>query len=235
MAELTPKTIAELPDDTSLSGSELFPVMDGSTSKKVPLSALRNQFWMLATGTVLEADSNLDELLSPATYICYSARSFGGDRPTQNSFKLFVSRFYIDGGISYTLQIAYELGVRCKEHRRYYGSNGWTSWISLDIGALNTAVAALGDGNISMTPINVSTAAEGVDLPVTTGKHGLLFFASRSASSNGLYSITCVSDGTVYVNTLVEGTRLVLTAGTNTVNIKFNADSYYAYGLYIEY
>lgn len=235
MADLTPKTIAELPDDTSLSGSEIFPVMDGSTSKKVSLSDLRNQFWMLATGTALEADSNLDELLSPATYTCYGTRNYGGDRPAQNSFKLFVSRFYTDGGMSYTLQIAYEVGVRCKEHRRYYGSNGWTSWITLDIGALNSAVAALGNGNISMTPITVSTAAEGVDLSVTTNKRGMLFLASRSASSNGLYAITCVSDGTVYVNALVEGARLVLTAGTNSVNIKFNADSYYAYGLYIEY
>lgn len=234
MADLTPKTIAELPDDTSLSGVELFPVMDGSTSKKISLATLRNQFWMTATGTALESGTDLDDLTSPATYICYSSRTYA-NRPTSLAFKLFISRFYTDSGVDYGVQIAYEVGVRCREFRRYHGSAGWTEWFALDIGGLNTAVSALGGGNISMTTLTVNTAAEGVNLSVTSNKSGLLFFASRSSASNGLYSIVCTSDGTVVVNALVEGTRLVMTTATNSVNIKFNVDSYYAYGLYIEY
>lgn len=338
MADLTPKTIGELPDDTSLSGSELFPVMDGSTSRKISLQTLRNQFAANAFGTELEADANLDDLLDPATYICYGNRNFNGDRPTAPGygFKLFVTYFYLASGTKFVLQIAYEVNTTVREYRRYHNASGWTQWYSHDftttsmlasvgdtaygldlnnlkdpgtyyvsnptnvtngpsttisyrlfvlqnytasgdqprviqlvyvstptctefrrychgdgtwsdwlrfnISETNSAIsshsdklAALGNGNVSLKVITVSTSADGVDIALTSGKRGMLFLASRSVSSNGLYAITCVSDGTVYVTPLVEGPRLVLTATANKVNIKFNADSYYAYGLYAEY
>lgn len=129
MADLTPKTIAELPDDTSLSGAELFPVMDGSTSRKIPLSTLRNQFQMNATAPDLADGTDLDDLVDPANYVCYGTRTYL-HRPTTSAFKLFVSMFFLDGGVKYVLQIAQELGNNCREFRRFHGSSGWSSWLS---------------------------------------------------------------------------------------------------------
>ena len=130
MAELTPKTIAELPDDTSLSGVELFPVMDGSTSKKIPLSTLRNQFQMNATAPDLADGTDLDDLVDPANYICYGTRTYLHSPTTSTSFKLFVSMFFIDNGTKYVQQIARELGSNCREFRRYHSPSGWSSWLS---------------------------------------------------------------------------------------------------------
>ena len=238
MADLTPKIISELPEDTSLSGIELFVVMDGAAYKKMSLDTLRNQFAMNATGTALEAGSDLDALTSPATYICYGSREYLGTRPTANTtVKLFVTRFYTDSGVSYCLQIAYEIGQSMNEYRRYHNSTGWTSWVKSCAADINTALSALGNGNFAFRKIAVDPSAEdGVNVELPSNKSNLICFSSRSQSNVGLYACPRNSSGDVFVRAIVESPNLTLTATDAGINIKAtNSNAYFAYGLLISY
>ena len=144
MADLTPKTIAELPEDTSLTGAELFPVMDGSTSKRLLLSTLRTQF-MQTMGFPTADGSNIDELLNGGTYYVGTPSSMTGTPPpTTYAYKLFVSRAFVGGdSVPRLWQIVQEVGSAFREHRRYYGTSGWTNWVTLDADSINSSVSAL--------------------------------------------------------------------------------------------
>lgn len=99
MADLTPKTIAELPEDTSISGSEVFPVMDGSTSKKIPLSKLVKSDGDTMTG-ILTLDKtyiqrNLPALSSGTSY--YMLRAKDAEGVYRGGVSVFRSATYGDG------------------------------------------------------------------------------------------------------------------------------------------
>lgn len=236
MAELTGKTIAQLPDDTSLTGVELFPVMDGSSSKKISLATLRNQFAMNASGTVLEAGANLDNLLDPATYICYGIREFEGSRPTPNGFKLFVTYFYLDSGVKYCMQIAIEISTSIREYRRYHNVNGWTDWTLLDIGNLSNSLAEyVADANVNdgytgqlrYYRIDPDTLNTPYKESVTSFGYGVILSYASSATACTQF---CFESGSpnVYVRRQYQSTwsawSKVLTSPTNVQSGSVTAD-----------
>lgn len=243
MAELTPKTIAELPDVTPLTGVELFPVMDGSTSKKVPLSTLRNQFAMAAMGGVLDAGTNLDELLSPATYTVYGTREMTGTPPITNySYKLFVIRGFRDGteGAYYerVVQIAMLMRGDYKQFYRYHDNNGWTSWMTLDIAALDTqlpslvADANINDGYVQQLKFyrwNLDTLNTPYKENATSIGYGMIIAYSISATACTQF---CIAGGApnVYIRRQYSDTwssweRLISSAETQTGNALANVES----------
>jgi hypothetical protein len=234
MAELTGKTIAELPEDSSLSGDELFVVMDNATSKRVALSTLRKQFMMSSTG--LSANGlNIDELLEPNTYYVGDPSSVTGNAPSTGgtAYKLFVIRGATLDGVTRTWQIAYVLNSTCRELRRNYSSSGWNDWISLDIGRINDQLDALGGGNVTLNRFSISNG-NNYNLALENYEHGILFFSSLGSNLNGIYAISCSGQGTVYARTMNEASAIALTAETNSLNIANNG-SYYAYALFVKY
>lgn len=237
MADLTPKTIAELPEDTSLTGSELFPVMDGAYSRKIPLSTLNSQFQMTAGGTQADGE-DLDALLTPGTYYVYQTSSVTGTPPpVSTSYKLFVTRAYSVSNVPRLWQIAYEVSNPFKEHRRFYGSSGWSSWETLNVTAVNSALsalsAALSGGNVSFSRATVINGSN-TDIAFSNNEHGFIFITSAAGNSCGVYAFQCGSAGAMYITAIKDGSLLTLTGSTNNINVA-NGAAYYAYCLIVKF
>lgn len=248
MAELTGKTIGELQEDTSLTGSELFPVMDGSTTKRISLSSLRGQFMMAQTGTTLPNGTNIDDVLEPGTYVLYPGYITGGTAPPAvYGCKMFVVRGFRDtndNGTTYiprTWQIVYEMNPTCREYRRYYGFSGWSDWITIDqasentrFGSIETKLEALGNGNVKVTRVTIANNNSASLAVPGLYARGVLILTSSSPLARGIYAIMTSNEGVVSAYPIVEASGITFNGGTNTVTIT-NGASYYAYGLFIQY
>ena len=242
MATLTGKTIAELTADTSLSGSELFPVMDGATSKKVAIGTIDGRYAMVENGTQLAASTNLDDIKTPGTY--WTSNGADMDQatcPTTYAFKMTVTRVYTSGGEPRLWQILQVVSSACIEYRRCYTTtNTWGDWQRLDIGGTTSAITALqtllGGSKVSFTPFNVASSTTET-LALANGKHGIIFFTSLSSTLVGVYAVACNSStGNVGCYPLVEASKITPTGGTNVLSIENTQTSAYtAFGLYMEY
>lgn len=239
MADLTGKTIAELPEDSSISGSELIPVMDGATSKRLLMSTLQSQFCMAAVGERIDAGANIDEMLTPGTYyVAVPANITGGTPPPTGgySYKLTITQAFTGTGSTKRIwQIAQVMNAACTECRRNYNGSEWGDWVTLNIGAVNTQIATLAAalGSASLSSFTIATNSQ-VNIEIANSQRGILFVASSSGAASGVYAVTCTSTGAVTANALVDGTALTLTAGTNALTIT-STSSYTAYGLLVNF
>lgn len=237
MTELTGKTIAELAEDTSLSGSELFPVMDGTTSKKVSYELLRDQFFRTNGGNSITSGTNIDEMLTPGTWVCFTPANVTGGTPppTQVAYKLTVTR----ASTNRIWQIAQVMHSSCVEYRRNYDTNGWGDWVRLDIDATNTDIATIKSGVLgnvcAFENINVASAGN-AEIDVA-GKRAFVFCAGAASSLHGLYSVYCYgATSTAVVATIKEASSLTLTAGSGNGKITIaNGGSYGCYCLVVTY
>lgn len=234
MAELTGKTIADLPEDTSLSGSELFPVMDGSKSKRVQYSTLRSQFLQVSGGTVIGANTDLDTYTTPGTFYVYNLGNVINGAPnTEYAYKLVVMQAFTADNTPRLWQIAYVMNPGCTEFRRNYNANGWGEWQKFDIGSITNKLDNLGGGNVSFSRLSVQ-GSNLADLDIPASSHGLLFTTSASGNANGFYAVFNSSSLGVVVKNMVEAPLLTLTPGTNKLTIA-NASEYWAYCLLVTY
>ena len=235
MANLTGKTISELPEDTSLSGSELFPVMDGATAKRVSYDLLQSQFFKLTGGASIEAGTNIDELLTPGTYYVYPAANItGGTPPPTNStaYKLIVMRAYTLSGSPRLWQIAYSMDAACIECRRSYVNDTWGDWLKLDIGNVNNQLTAL--GGVSFTKFTIANGSS-VTVPLTTASRGFILFTSPFENACGLYNyFVTSSDNTAKIRAVSAAANLALAGGVNSLTITSTSGAY-SYALFINY
>lgn len=232
MADLTGKTIAELPLDSAVSGSEAVPVMDGSSSKRVPLSSL----FIMDDGTSASG-LNIDELLSPGTYYVNYLNQVTGTQPTTSYYyKLVVMkiRYATDSKV---LQIAYLQNPNCSEYRRVYDGTSWTSWTRTananDLSSIASQFALL--GGVKFSPFNVA-ANNSADVDITSSTHGVIFFVNSATQGGGcgMYAFTCSSEGAVVVNALVEASSLTLTVDTNLITVA-STSGFTVYGVVMTY
>lgn len=247
MADLTPKTIDELPEDSSISGSEMFAVMDGSSAKRMAMATIRNQFMMAATGT-LANNLNIDELLTPGTYYVFSPSTVTGTPPaTSNTpYKLFVVRGYTDGNsVARTWQIVLTLpstATASAEHRRYYGPAGWSDWARFSIPDTNDAISTLqsnvtnlGNGNVFLTRSTASVSGNSTkEISLANSEFGVILYTGGSTAVQGAYLYYCGSSGDVNVKAISEASGLTLTPSTNKITV-VSTSGWYAYGLMIKW
>lgn len=239
MADLTGKTISELPLDSPLSGDELFPVMDNSTSKRVAISTLDSRYRMTAVGTKVEAGTNIDEMLTPGTYFVATPGNVTGGTPPPaggSSYKLIVDQgFTMSGGKKRLWQIALVLSNNCREYRRNYDGTTWGDWVYLDYGSVNSQLDALGGGAVSFSRFTVS-ANGNLDVTIASGTHGMIFFTNYADTGRGcgVFAFYCTSTGAVVVNALVDAPLLTISKSTNTINVA-SESSYPVYGLLVSY
>lgn len=230
MAELTGKTIAELSEDTSLSGAELFPVMDGTTSKKVSYETLRDQFYRVNGGNSITSGTNIDEMLTPGTWVCFSPANVTGGTPppTQYAYKLTVTR----ASTNRVWQIVQVLSPACVEYRRNYDANGWGDWVRLDIGGINDKLTLLGDGNVTFERGYIANGATKA-FTIATSKRGVVIFTGVYPGASAMYSFFCWnSDNVVHLKEFVGGGLITLTGSENTLTVD-NASAGYTYALFI--
>lgn len=238
MANLTGKTIADLPLDSSLSGDELFPVMDNSASKRVPISTLDGRYAMTVTGTKLE-NVDLDEILTPGTYYVSSPTSIvETSRPPTGgySYKLTVTRAFTGSGSGPRLwQIAQVMNGNCRECRRNYDGSAWGEWVSLDYGSVNSKLDALGNGNVGFNRFSIS-ANSSQDVEIPNSSHGVIVFTSSATGGggSGIYAYSCSGAGAVVVNMLVEASSLTISTATNAITFA-SASVFTIYGLLVSY
>lgn len=242
MAELTGKTVAELPLDTSVTGSELLPVMDGTTSKRVPLQAIGAPL----SGTSLD-NGNIDDALAVGSYFVSDPSTVTGTQPPTlgRAYKLVVYRAYTVSAVPREWQIAYEVPTTSspnpfREHRRFYGTNGWGDWETLNpsttntrLDGIDTKLTALGNGNVSFSRVSVANGGN-TDIPIENNQKGFIVLTSAIGNSCGMYAFYCGTQGGMYIKALAEGSYLTLTGSTNNINIA-NGANQYAFALVVFY
>lgn len=237
MAELTGKTIAELAEDTSLSGSELFPVMDGTTSKKVSYEVLRDQFFRTNGGNSITSGTNIDEMLTPGTWVCFTPANVTGGTPppTQVAYKLTVTR----ASTNRIWQIAQVMHSSCVEYRRNYDTNGWGDWVRLDIDATNNDIATIKSGVLGNVCAfeDITVASGGSETIDVAGKRAFLISSGATGSLHGVYTIYCYgASSTAVIVAVKDGSALTLTAGSGNGKVTVsNSGSYGAYCLLVTY
>lgn len=233
MAELTGKTIAELPLDSSISGDELFPVMDNSTSKRVPISSL----FVIDAGKSA-ANLDIDQLTDPGTYYVNNTSEVSGTQPTTAFlYKLVVVKLRSTTGTPRLWQIAYVQNTNCSEYRRVYDGTSWGDWVRTananDISGVNAQIALL--GGLKCETLNISPNSQ-ADATLENSTHGIIVFVNSATGGGGcgIYGFTCSSAGAVTVNAIAAASSLTLTASTNTITVA-SSSGFTVYGLVMTY
>lgn len=232
MAELTPKTINELTALGTVTGDELFAVMDGSNSRKMDVSDVE----LLRTGRNIPSSSDLNDYTEPGTYYCTSPESLS-NCPTAAAFRMIVIRGYNAGSYYRTIQIIQTLSYDCVEYRRYYGtpqggsSVVWNPWYRVSAKDLANAFDGAGGGLSFVRGYVPNGTAK--DFTLEDGQRGVVIFSGVYTGASSMWSFFCkASDHTVSVKEFVGATYLTVTGGENKITVN-NGTSGYTYALFI--
>lgn len=233
MAELTGKTIAELPRSTSLSDIDLLPIMSGGSSKHVQMGDFRDQFFRIDQGRSANG-LNIDELLDPGTYNVSDTTTVAGTQPTTAYlYKLVVQRMRYTSDTPRLWQTAYLINSNCSEYRRYYNGTAWSDWTRVanmsDVTPLAEQLA-----NVAMTQMTV-TAGNQQDMQLANNTHGMLIISGYTANLKGQYIVFCSNSGEVSVKAIAEAPTVTLTNSANTLTIANGSTAYGAYCLFVKF
>ena len=238
MANLTGKTIAELPEDTSLAGGELFIVLDSATNKRVAFSTIRDMFFMVDRGQSANS-ANIDQMLTPGTFYVSDPSSVTGNPPSglAISYKLAVVRAYGSDTTLRLWQIIQVMNQTCIEYRRSYNGTAWNDWVRLDISGTNTDVAALKAGSINGAGISTFSVAASSNIDVdVAGKRVLLITNGPSTGQHGAYTVYCYGSGsTPVVSAISAATAVTITTNAGLINVANGNSSYGLYCLMITF
>lgn len=238
MADLTGKTIAELTEDTAISGQEIYPIMDGATSKKLFVSGN----FLLRAGVPLASGDDLNDpaFLEAGTY--YSNAVSGilnkpADLDDSAVWKMVCLRSSSYNSIPRVWQIIYVMGYSCTEYRRYYGSNGWGSWIAFNPSTTGSRLDALEGGALgsilSASKFTVASGETSDDIPLT--RRAVLIVIGAASAANGVYLLyNYSSSSNVTVQAVKEASAITVTGATAKFTVA-NASSYGAYCLLLSY
>ena len=173
MADLTPKTIAELPLDTSISGAEIFPIMDGSASKHIPLSALSALFADANVEYIEDANIASGEYTKLKTYR-YSQDTL--NTPYTEGLTTFTSGVILaySPANNVSSQFALTNGAAFVCYRRY-ANGSWISWARIFDTASVIPVENGGTGSASL-----ATARTNLGVRMTKAGYSSATVASNS-------------------------------------------------------
>ena len=229
MAELTGKTISELPESTSMLDDDIFPFMRGSsgstagTSRKASWDNIRKPLYRLDYGIFVESGTNIDELLEPGTYAVTTLANVTGGTPppTEFMYKLFVVRANNSSANPRLWQIAQAMGNSTREYRRNYNNGAWGAWRTVITDAdFDPFKEKLGNGSVGITTHTIAASTTG-DIPFADGERAFVVFSGAGSTVRGACIVFCsASSHAVNFTQITEASSLSLTGGTNKLTVE---------------
>ena len=244
MADLTPKTIAELPDTSSPSDNDIFPMSRSSTSRKISWSAIKGGLGLaIITGTSIGSESG-------ETIIAKVQRAISqGVIPVGTPFTGYFAsgaRYYCDGFLYSSGDALYGyVNVSSYNNPVFLTVNGgeWTARnavelpLSVSNGGTGAATAAAAKTSLGLGSLSAATQSiannSSADIPIVSSTSGAIITSGAVTGARDLIWFSCNSSGTVSVTRLRNENGLTVTAGTNKVTIANTSGAFcYTIALY---